>query len=588
MIIKVIVWHRPRADKKHNLAVAVINGRKFRKYIYTDLNIQLEHFNKKSIRCKNSHPAYVSMNRAIKDLKDRCEEAYNRFQAGSFSINQIIGYIKGELEMSSLDDFVDTYFKKFKSDQTYTDYKSLVGIVKGHMSIKGKLQWKEITRDFLDTWLLRMQKGINTKGNKPLSNGSIKSYGIKLQGILNDAVDREIIQGYAKFPKALKTGGKKNRVNPNEVAIPTFTSEQLKDMISEVKSLEQWQTMALFTLCFGLRGMYPADIVKMKQADMDNPTISKMLNDELHIFHLRSKTQNSSNAHMYIHIDQNNQRLIMMLKRTTAKLWGKRYMDKIAHPNDSVGIWNYNPTENAKWHSNRWALHSRRLRKYGFNMKSPRKSFNTFCEEIEISDTKTPVEFNERTRLILLGREGDPILEKSYSNKKSVAMRKAINTAHKYVLDKFDYPEIISLLESKLQAFKSIPLWVKHQPLMIWENMYENMNNKGIGKELFANRIFKIYGDGKMIRKGLFMAIPSSWEDKSKKGLNHIQAQIIEKEYEPYWKKFNDTLHNWEEDISLEDAVKMLEGKKSKKKGGKVIKLKRDRYEQEKYQFSAN
>lgn len=263
-------------------------------------------------------------------------------------------------------------------------------------------------------------------------------------------------------------------------------------------------------------------------------------------------------------------------------------MDKIAHPNDSVGIWNYNPTENAKWHSNRWALHSRRLRKYGFNMKSPRKSFNTFCEEIEISDTKTPVEFNERTRLILLGREGDPILEKSYSNKKSVAMRKAINTAHKYVLDKFDYPEIISLLESKLQAFKSIPLWVKHQPLMIWENMYENMNNKGIGKELFANRIFKIYGDGKMIRKGLFMAIPSSWEDKSKKGLNHIQAQIIEKEYEPYWKKFNDTLHNWEEDISLEDAVKMLESKKSKSKGGKVIKLKRDRYEQEKYQFSAN
>jgi len=332
--------------------------------------------------------------------------------------------------------------------------------------------------------------------------------------------------------------------------------------------------------------MYPADIVKMKQADMDNPTISKLLNDELHIFHLRSKTENSSNAHMYIHISNKNQKLISMIKRVTAKLWGKRYMDKIAHPNDSVGIWNYNPTDNAKWHSNRWALHSRRLRKYGLNMKSPRKTFNTFCEELEISDKKTPVEFNERTRLILLGREGDPILEKSYSNKKSVRMRKAINTAHKYVLDKFDYPEIVDLLESKLQALKGIPLWVKHQPLMIWDNLYEKMNNKGIGKELFVNRIFKIYGDGKMIKEGLFMAIPSAWETKKNKGLNHITTQMIEKEYESYWRKFNDELGDFEQDISLKDAVKKIEDKKNE--GGKVIKLKKaDRYEQEKYQFSA-
>ena len=587
MTYKFFVWHRPRADKKHNIVITIRHGRAFQKHIYTDLNIKKEHFNKKLFRCKNTHSAYISVNNSIKELKDRCEEAYDRFQSGNFSLNQVVGYIKGELEMATLDEFVDTYFKKYKSDQAYTDYKDLISIVKGHMGIKGKLQWKDITRDFLDTWLLNMQRGINTRNNVPLSNGSIKSYATKLQGILNDAVDRQIIQGFAKFPKALKKGGKKKRVNPNQIEIPTFTSDKLKDMIDEVKSVEQWQTMALFTLCFGLRGMYPADIVKMKQADMDNPTLSKLLNDELHIFHLRSKTENSSNAHMYIHISNKNQKLMSMIKRVTAKLWGKKYMDKIAHPNDSVGIWNYNPTDNAKWHSNRWALHSRRLRKYGLNMKSPRKTFNTFCEELEISDKKTPVEFNERTRLILLGREGDPILEKSYSNKKSVRMRKAINTAHKYVLDKFDYPEIVDLLESKLQALKGIPLWVKHQPLMIWDNLYEKINNKGIGKELFVNRIFKIYGDGKMIKEGLFMAIPSAWETKKNKGLNHITTQIIEKEYESYWRKFNDKLGDFEEDISLKDAVKKIEDKKNE--GGKVIRLKKaDRYEQEKYQFSAN
>ena len=70
----------------------------------------------------------------------------------------------------------------------------------------------------------------------------------------------------------------------------------------------------------------------------------------------------------------------------------------------------------------------------------------------KISDTNTPVEFNERTRLILLGRMGDPILEKSYSNKKAVGIRKAINEAHRYVLKKFNYSSIVDALSEKLSA----------------------------------------------------------------------------------------------------------------------------------------
>lgn len=564
-----------RADKRHNLVVHISHGRAFRKYIYTDLNVIAEHFFKKSFRCKNTHPAYVSVNRAIKDLKDRCNEAYNRFQSGSFSFNQVVGYIKGELEMATLDDFVETYYKKYKEDITYNDYKSTLGIIKGHMGIKGKLKWKDITRDFYDIWLYNMQKGVNTRNNKPLANKSINSYAIKLQGILNEAVDREIIASYPRMPKLLKIGGKRNRINPNITAIPTFTSKQLKDMIKDVKSLEQWQTMAIFTLCFGLRGMYPADIVKMKEADMDNPTISKMLDNELYLYHLRSKTQHTANVHMYIHLSTENQELLMMIKRVTAKLWGKKYMDKIAHPNDSVAIWNYNPSDNAKWHFNRWALHSRRLRKYGFNMKSPRKSFQTFCEDIEMNDGNTPVEFNERTRLILLGRMGDSIFERSYSNKKAIGIRKAVNTAHKYVLDKFGYPEIIQLLKLRLSTLKGIPLWVKHQPLMIWDNMYENMNQKGVGIPLINNGIYKVFGNGKIIKKGLFMGIPAIWENR--KDDSGIRTQMIEPEYEEYWRKFNDNKGNWEQDISIDEAVKKIDRNikkiKNKDKEAKVIKL---------------
>jgi len=545
MTCNFVVWHRANKDGKFPLVVRVSNGSKMRKNIYTDLVVNAKHFNKKTFRCKITHPAYISINNAIKEIEERIEDSRGRFEAGNFSFNQVIGHIKGELNMSTLDEFVDTYFKKFKSDQSYSDYKDLLSIIKGHMNIKGNLKWKDITRDFLDNWQLAMQK-------RDLSNESIKSYAIKLQAILNDAEDREIISSYAKFPKALKQGGRKKLQNPDDVAIPTCTSKELAEMIDNVKSLEQWQTMALFTLSFGLRGFYPADIVNMKEANFNKPTLAKLLKDELYVYHLRSRTRHTKNVHMYIHINEDNQQLIMMLKRTTAKLWGKRYMEFLAPQNDSLGIWNYNPTENAKWHSNRWALHSRRLRKHGLNMKSPRKTFQTFCEEIEIADKNTPVEFNERTRLILLGRMGDPILEKSYSNKKAVAIRKAINEAHKYVLDKFNYKSLIYALQMKLESL-NVPKWVSHQPLIVWNNMYEDMNTKGKGKELVNNSMYQVFGAGKITQKGLFVGFPGQWFNAKAKG-SQLTAELVSKEYESYWNKFNDN-DAWEKGEGYNEAI---------------------------------
>ena len=196
-----VIWARTKSNGTNPLVIRLSNGRKMRVNINTPLCIQKEHFNKKLFKCKNTHPAYISINKAIEKYKRRIDEAVNRFIAGSFSFNQVVGYIKGELQMASLDVFVDTYFRRFKSDQSYEDYADIVGIVKGHMAIKGELGWNMINRDFYDVWLHNMVNGINTKNNKPLSRSSIKSYAIKLQHILNDAVDREIIHSYPKMPK---------------------------------------------------------------------------------------------------------------------------------------------------------------------------------------------------------------------------------------------------------------------------------------------------------------------------------------------------------------------------------------------------
>ena len=551
-----VIWARAKSNGTHPLVIRLSNGRKMRVNINTPLCIQKEHFNKKLFKCKNTHPAYISINKSIEKYKTRIDEAINRFISGNFSFNQVVGYIKGELQMGSLDEFVDTYFRRFKSDQAYNDYKDLIGIVKGHMDIKGDLKWDMINRDFYDVWLQNME-------NRNLSRRSIKSYAIKLQAILNDAVDREIIHSYARMPKVLKTGGRGRRKNPREQEISTFTSKELKTLINGAKNLAQWQTYALLTLQFGLRGFYPADIVKMREKDIDDPSMLKILQNEVYIYHLRSKTQHTKNMHMYIHIGRSNAKLIMMLKRSTLKLWGKKYGDKLAHPNHFYSIWDYDPTENAKWHSNRWACHSRRLRKHGLNMMSARKSFQTFCEELEISDKDTPVQFNERTRLILLGRMGDPILERSYSNKRNVNMRKAINTAHKYVLDKFDYKEIVNLLEKKLEDFKTLPLWVRYNPLFCWDNMYRKMHTKAEGIKLVENNMYRIYGKGKIVEKGYYMGIPAQWVDKKSKA--QFKAEKIDKGYEWYWRMFEDEKMNNVTTKDYEESLRWI-AKKEKER----------------------
>ena len=71
------------------------------------------------------------------------------------------------------------------------------------------------------------------------------------------------------------------------------------------------------------------------------------------------------------------------------------------------------------------------------------------------------------------------------------------------------------------------------------------------------------------------MGIPAIWENR--KDDSGIRTQMIEPEYEEYWRKFNDNKGNWEQDISIDEAVKKIDRNikkiKNKDKEAKVIKL---------------
>lgn len=561
---------RVSAKGLRNIWISVSNGRKYRKWVITDLHVNPQHFSTKKtlFRATKSHPAYININKALKRYKDRCEEAYAIWQSGDYSMNQVCEHIKGNLKSNTIDEFIDSYIIPNKKDVTGIDYKTKFNTIKGHMNIKGKMKWKEVNRDFYDKLQVTLEK-------KGLSNTSIKSYMVVFGGILRDAKDRNIISHYTPIPKLLKRGGRKVRIYKEK--LKTTTSKEFEKHTDTIQNIAQWESFALWLLAFCLRGFYPADIVKMDEAEFDEPTMVKMLKNELYIYHLRSKTEHTKNRHMYVHLDTDiTLPLLFTLKRVIAYRWMKKHSKFIANPTDMIKIFDYNPTDNSKWHCNRWALHSRRLRPFGMDMMSARKSFETFAEEIELTDADTPVEFNEYMRLVLLGRSSDPILEASYSNKHSKRMREAVTEAHKYVLKKFDCSYLVAVMIKKLEGL-NVPNWVKYTPQYMVENVYEEMK---------PDKNFKVKTSGKLISKGWFLGI--NRKDK-------VQYEKLPKEFIPYWKSMfiNPEFskgYKWSDGGDYEKLTKDLEKKTEKATRGKVIKLpnQRRQNQEELHNFNVN
>jgi hypothetical protein len=188
----------------------------------------------------------------------------------------------------------------------------------------------------------------------------------------------------------------------------------------------------------------------MTEANLDVPTQLKRIKNEIFIEHPRSKSEHTENEDMYIHIDNMiTEPLIDMLKMSVVKTHHNR-RDIVADVNDSLKIFDYNPTQNSLKHKSRWALHTRRLRKYGMTMKNARKTFLTYAKELSI---------DEDTRLILVGRKNDPIFSSSYDNNRTKAMVDKVTKAHKSILKAFEAQRLIDLLCAKLKTFNN-PIWL--------------------------------------------------------------------------------------------------------------------------------
>jgi hypothetical protein len=448
-------------DEKYYLVYDISEGKNFRKRVTTGLKIEPKYWDKSNNRVKASHPNSQILNEAVKKYRERLDTAISKWETGQFSRQQVVAFLKGESGINSIDEYIDTNIKNTRKDATYRDYRGAWRSVKQYndYNVDEALPFSVVNYTFLDTF---KRKAIA----KGVTNASINSNLDKIRAIMNDAFDNGVIFEKFVLNKRLKLPKQKR-----QISIPT--PEDFKGAITKVKTIYHWQSLAFYLLMFYTRGMYPADIVSLKVANLENKPLDRELDewDEIsgdllrlcevghdYLIHRRHKTKNKSNDDMVIRVDTTLLNLIYFLKRSVIYTHYKRKPEIIPTLEDSMSIFVYDVDKDYQLHSNVWDSYKKHItRLLGHSFKSARKTFDTIAASLDISTT---------TRQILLGHNEDSMLW-HYGDTNTDIIRERVEKAHIDILKSFDADALNKLLLDKLDEMNVVD-YLKPNDSIVW------------------------------------------------------------------------------------------------------------------------
>ena len=279
--------------------------------------------------------------------------------------------------------------------------------------------------------------------NNGIAGTTINSYFNKIRAVLNDAYNKGYIYEKFTLQRGLKESARPSR------KIETVTSTEFGEAISKVNDIYDAQSLALYLLMFGLRGMYFTDVVALKDAefkcndfDIKDPYLNIFNDGEKYIIHRRVKTKNSANDDLIIRLDQTIPALIHQTKR----LFEITHKDRGIISDNPLALFDYDLTDNIK-HKNVWDVYGRRVKKLlGYSYQTARKTYNTYATELEVSNT---------VKDILLGHAPQSINERHYVNRRTVKLSEKVQQAHTEILTDFEFYNLSTRLY--LNMIKFIP-----------------------------------------------------------------------------------------------------------------------------------
>ena len=438
-----------------------INDGKWSKYFPTDIKANPKYW-LKSKEVSEKHPYFEDINIRLQDLKNKIHYAINKFQNKRFTRQQVINYMAGKSDYSTVLSYVDTVMREKKSDQ---NHKYLRSCVRSFENVLGyTLTFEDLmanSEDIFETYNITWKKRIKSGKAKATSyNTYVKGMGI----ICKYAYRKKDVYEFVEVPDYYK------KIETDEIEIKAFTPEEFEKRIDYVENIYDFKALSVWLLMFSLRGMYQADIVTMREDKVEdgkrNKTARKLTswwNDEQYIHHQRSKT----GVNMLIKLHKKPVlQLLQMVKNVIVFLDypNENRKNVVASINSKVEIYNYDPLEDERFHSNLWKRTADKLRdKFdGMTFKTARKSYATTMKGITNGETDKSI-YSQEDISVQLGQSTKYLLDNHYFNYRDAKLMKIVNSIHLRVLEQFKVQELTEMLADKLKDVirkENLPKWL--------------------------------------------------------------------------------------------------------------------------------
>jgi len=439
-----------------------------RKKVYVGLDVSAKQFDLKNFRAKSRHANHEIINERLKQLKEIKTTCETKYDAGLYTISQVVNHLSGKSNINSVDDYIKQVLQESKTRPTYLSYAYTLSAFKKHLGFSKE---RPVSFNEFSSYPL-LDKFKREAIKSGASNNSINSYFTKIRAILNDAYLNQYTFEKFTLNKSLRMP------KPYNDKIQTCTVEMFVNAIEKCKTIYQIQSLGFYLLMFATRGMYPADIVQIKKFNLrddisDSNTEFDSLNEgvikdgifklqksgENFLVHNRSKNRNRSNAPMIIRIDQQTYKLFIWLKLSVILTHYNR-VEVLGAFDDNLSIFDYD-TDKSELHKNVWDVYSKQCKKLlGLSFKNARKSFSSHAMKL-----KTDAD----TRQILLGHKNMSMLQ--YYDDLSV-LEEAVNEAHIGVLKAFEVEALVNIIETKFNEIDSrictmLPPYGSYVPMLL-------------------------------------------------------------------------------------------------------------------------
>ncbi len=410
---------------RYDISHTDFQGVKLRKAVSTGIKVLSKDIDVRNWRVKTSSINQKELNVALENCKEKVSIALTKFETKQSTFQQVVSYLKGDVDYGSVDKYIETVIQDSKSVQTYNDYRSTLKAFKKHLSIPPK---QEVS--FQEYSSYELLDKFKRKASESIANTTINSYFAKIRAVLNDAYEKGYIHDKFELKRGLRLPPRPSK------KIETITSEEFEKAIEKANDIYEVQALALYLLMFGLRGMYNSDIVALKDAeykcndfDKKNPYLNLFNDGNKYIIHRRVKTKNRSNDDLVIRIDDNIPFLINMLK----KLFKITHKGENILSNNKLALFDYDLND-LKTHKRIWGRYQKKLIKLlDYNFKTARKTYNTYATELEVSNT---------VRNILLGHSPQSVNEKHYINRRTIKISEKVQQAHTEILEDFEFERL--------------------------------------------------------------------------------------------------------------------------------------------------